>query len=183
MNQWEKLQGILINCSLLAVVVMGAVWVYKNADGSSGFSSAEMAKYHSYYEDCLDQKGGRPRRKGKVLLLVEPSLEDVSNALQVHPQHHMLPESIRATPGDVGTLAVVAKGRTSVGSYTHGAQAYQVTTYIKLIDAKTGKFIGVKSLEGSAPPDKIKYKVMSKEAHVVEGKAAPVLEAVISLRS
>lgn len=182
-QQWEAFQSLLSRAVVVALLVIAGGWCYKTFSNAAPVFATEeaMARYTTLYENCDKQEVRDPFRKGRVLLLVEPSAEDLSQQLKLHEKHQELPEEIRATHGQVDTLAVVCYEKVAVGSYSHGATGYRVDTRITLLDAKKGRFMGVLKVEGKAPPDTIEYTVLSKEARTVEGRPASVLSLVTSL--
>jgi hypothetical protein len=173
-------QSFLSLAFLLAVVVIGGGLLYKNL--SSGFPSDELNKYQTMWEDSQEQKGRKPHRKGKVLLLVEAEPDSWDKGLQVHPEQESLPADLRAEPGDVGTLAIVSTSEKEVGRYGYSARALRVDTRVRLLDAKTGKWMGAVYKKGGSPPKEKRYREGSYDEHTdVRGKPASLTKIIKSL--
>ncbi|MBK6427453.1 MAG: formylglycine-generating enzyme family protein [Blastocatellia bacterium] len=122
----------------------------------------------------------RPYRRGKVVVL------DLGSR-QVDPITHLLAPAIRAeSPADVGTIVIVqwlpeyqnayysARGQALAGAYVTNA-------HLAIVDATTGKRVGIKTIRGESPPETVARSASGREGEYGPRPISAVVDYVQSL--
>lgn len=122
----------------------------------------------------------RPYRRGKVVVL------DLGSR-QVDPITHGLAPAIRAeSPADVGTIVIVqwvpeyqyayysARGQALAGAYVTNA-------HLAIVDAATGKRVGIKTIRGESPPETVARSASEREGEYGPRPVSAVIEYIQSL--
>ncbi len=122
----------------------------------------------------------RPYRRGKVVVV------DLGSR-QVDPITHALGSAIRAeSPADVGTIVIVqwvpeyqyayvsARGQALTGAYVTNA-------HLAIVDATTGKRVGIKTIRGESPPETVASSASEREGEYGPRPISAVVEYIQSL--
>lgn len=146
---------------------------------------ARLERFHDSLEPYLalanaEPAPTRPYRRGRVVVL------DLGSR-QVDPVTHALGSAIRAeSPADVGTIVIVqwvpeyqyayvsARGQVLTGAYVTNA-------HLAIIDATTGKRVGVKTIRGESPPETVARSAAEREGEYGPRPISAVVEYIQSL--